>query len=101
MRVLALNDDNHADSFRTENGEEYTDPFTFMVKCLALPHNETYEIREFSVYDDVIRNGVIFSPNEVNELFDFVAGICSFPYGIDISFEEAFDLLWEAASPIR
>lgn len=101
MRVLALNDDNHAHSFRTENGEEYTDPFTFMVKCLALPHNETYEIREFSIYDDVTRNGVLLPPDVVSDLFDFVAGICSFPYGIDISFEEAFDLLWEAASPIR
>jgi hypothetical protein len=101
MRVLALNDDNHEDSFRIENGEEYTDPFTFMVKCLALPHNETYEIREFSIYDDVARNGVLLPPDVVSDLFDFVAGICEFPYGIDISFEEAFDLLWEAASPIR
>ena len=101
MRALALNDDNHEHSFRTENGEEYTDPFTFMVKCLALPHNETYEIREFYIYDDVIWNGKTLLPSVVSEIFDFVAGISSFPYGVDISFEEAFDLLWEAASPIR
>lgn len=101
MRVLALNDDNHAHSFRIENGEEYTDSLTFMVKCLALPHNKTYEIREFFIYDDVTRNGARLPYDVVSELFDFVAGICKFPYGIDISFEEAFDLLWEAASPIR
>lgn len=101
MRVLAMNDDNHAHSFRTENGEEYSDPFTFMAKCLALPHNETYEIREFYIYDDVVRNGILLPEDVVNDLFDFVAGICKSPYSIDISFEEAFELLWEAASPIR
>ena len=101
MRVLALNDDNHEDSFTIENGKMYSDPFTFMAKCLALPHNETYEIREFYIYDDVVRNNVTLSPKEVNELFYFIEGIYRFPYGIDISFEEAFNLLWEAASPIR
>ena len=101
MRVLAMNDDNHEHSFTTENGKKYSDPFTFMVECLALPHNETYEIREFSVYDDVIRNEVRLSHGVVSDLFDFVTGICKSPYGIEISFEEAFDLLWETASSIR
>ena len=96
-----MNDDNHAHSFRLENGEEYSDPFTFMAKCLALPHNETYEIREFSIYDDVTRNGILLPEDVVNDLFDFVAGICKSPYGIEISFEESFNLLWEVASPIR
>lgn len=50
IKVLALNDDNHATCFVTKN-KVYHNVAQFMEECLLKPHNEEYVVRGVHICD--------------------------------------------------
>ena len=90
IRVLALNDDNHATSFVREDGVRYNDAQDFIKNCLAMPHIKEYNVRGIYICDEF---GDI-DYDEFDAMFMCVEqGSCD-PY----SFVDSFDKLWEMSS---
>lgn len=99
MRVLALNDDNHATSFTTENGETYYNAYQFITKCLAKPHKNEYIVRGFWIcdeFDDTILEK--YTEEEIQLIFDCVERADEKAYNTDINFDKAFNILWASSS---
>ncbi len=95
LRVLALDDDNHSCMFVTETGARYENSMVFMRDCLAKPHMETYHIRGFCIID-YSKPLSDLEEDVVDDLFYFMEDIGEAPEGI--TFEAAFNLMWNSGS---
>ena len=93
IRVLALNDDNHATSFTTENGDVYYDASSFITKVLAKPHEEEYCVRGIYICD--VYDEEVIGEEEMCDRFDCVVdGKDYYLY----KFDESFEKLWSVSS---
>lgn len=84
IRVLAMNDDNHATHFVTEDGADFS--FHEFIVMMAWPHKERYSVRMVFICD-------LPEENKYVDAFDFVE---SGPYN-DI-WVKSFDLLWRMST---
>ena len=96
MRVLALNDDNHEVCFTTETGVLYYNARHFITECLGLPHEIEYDVRGFCICDNI--KGGVYSQEDIELIFTCVESGSAKVYDRDITFAEAFDLLWNSSS---
>jgi hypothetical protein len=87
IRVLALNDDNHATYFTTEHGVKYYNSVEFINECLAKPHEVEYVVRGIYICDEF--EGI--DEEELGDRFDCVGeGKDYYIY----NFNESFEKLW-------
>lgn len=99
MRILALNDDNHDTYFVAENGNTYYNACELITKLLAHKHNTDYLVRGFWVFDDLDDSiGEKYNEDQVQLIFECVEGVDEKVYGMDITFEQAFNILWASSS---
>ena len=91
IRVLALNDDNHATFFVREDGTRYYDAQDFIKNCLAMPHSTEYNIRGIYLCDEF--DGI--DDEELEGMFMCVEGGSSYR---EYSFVDSFDKLWTVSS---
>ena len=74
IRVIGLDDDIHSPLFVTEEGVVMGDT-NDLIRTLAAPHANNYEIRMFSVADDILECFECYDIEEFYELFDdLIAG---------------------------
>ena len=90
IRVLALDDDNHAICFASER-EYWSDAAEFIKDRLAAPHIDNYEIRMITLID---------YDEDIDDMFDRLS-CCYRPSQLDAEEAEArweaFNKLWEIA----
>ena len=94
VRVLGLDDDNHAPVFRMETGEIYNSPRE-LIEFLSHAHDVEYNVRMFSIvseYSDTLEK---HDPDDINFWFDYLAG---FSYYEEADFGLLFDLFWDSAN---
>ena len=94
VRILGLDDDNHAPMFRMETGEIFNTPRE-LIEFLSHSHDVEYQVKMFGiVYEYTGRLGE-FEYDEVDQMFCFLEGIG----GVTESEPGfIFDLFWESAN---
>ena len=94
VRILGLDDDNHAMHFRAETGEIYKSPFE-LIQWLSHAHDVEYDVRAFSIAG--VRTGRLenLSEDTVEAIFEQIEGLAEHPH---LDFNLSFDLLWESAN---
>ena len=96
MRILALNDDNHATCFTREDGVRYYNSAS-LIRELSDPHEEKYEVKGFVIFDEI--EG--YNDEEVQLMFECVESVQDVNekvYNSELTFKDAFNILWLASS---
>lgn len=94
LRILGLDDDNHAPMFRCEDGTLF-ETSKELIEFLAKPHDCQVEVKMFAIVDNWTGELANYEPEEVDAMFYFLEGIQDF--------EEAepnytFNLFWESVN---
>ena len=95
IRILGLDDDNHAPCFVSEDGTHFSDSQA-LIEMLATPHQNTYEIKMFALVYGWSSELLTFNEQEVDDMFDYLEGISNKP--ADKDFTQIFNLFWESAN---
>jgi hypothetical protein len=94
VRILGLDDDNHAPMFRMETGEIYDSPRE-LIKFLCHAHDVEYEVRIFSIIEEYTGTLAMYDQDDIDTWFYFLEGISRYE---DADFEMIFNLYWESAN---
>ena len=94
LRILGLDDDNHAPMFRCEDGTVFNN-YKELIVFLSKPHDCQIEVKMFAIVDDYFGDLANYEPEEIDTMFYFLEGI--------ENFEEAepgftFELFWNSAN---
>ena len=95
LRILGFNDDNYSPCFRCEDGTTF-DNCQKLVAFLSKPHDYEVEVKMFAIADEWTTTLKALGKSDVIMIFYFLEG-----YGRQLewmTFEEAFNLFWEAAN---
>ena len=97
VRILGLDDDNHAPMFRMETGEIFSTPRE-LIEFLSHSHDVEYQIKIFAIIDELsTRMEEKFSWDEIDMMFYHLEGLTSsLPDGM--TSDAVFDLFWESAN---
>lgn len=97
VRILGLDDDNHAPMFRMETGEIFSTPRE-LIEFLSHSHDVEYQVKMFAIVNEW--SGCLeekFSCEEVDMMFYHLEGLTSsLPDGVTPY--TVFDLFWESAN---
>lgn len=97
VRILGLDDDNHAPIFRMETGEIFGGPRE-LIEFLSYSHDVEYQVKVFAIVDEwstCLEEK--FSYEEVDMMFYHLEGLTSsLPDGITP--KAVFELFWESAN---
>lgn len=97
VRILGLDDDNHAPMFRMETGEIYDSPRE-LIEFLSHAHDVEYQVKMFAIaweWSTYLEEK--FSYEEVDMMFYHLEGLTS-SLPDDITPDAAFELFWESAN---
>ena len=94
VRILGLDDDNHAPMFRMETGEVYNTPRE-LIEFLSHAHDVEYDVRMFRIIDEP--TGCLAEVDSISADFMFGALEDLHDFGKN-RFEDVFDLFWESSS---
>ena len=94
VRILGLDDDNHAPMFRMETGEIYNTPRE-LIEFLSHSHDVEYDVRMFAIVDNWTGELANYEPEEVDAMFYFLEGIESWE---EAEFDLTFNLFWESVN---
>ena len=95
VRILGLDDDNHAPVFRMETGEIFETPRE-LIEFLSHSHDVEYDVRMFNIILDLPRYLTeLYGVDEVIAVFESLMGTAPWCGG---EFKDAFDFLWESAN---
>lgn len=95
IRILGLDDDNHAPCFVGEDGTHFSG-VKELVEMLAQRHENTYEVKMFAIVDEWNYKLEAYDECEVDHMFDFLEGIATKPENME--FDEIFNMFWESAN---
>ena len=97
VRILGLDDDNHAPMFRMETGEVFSTPRE-LIEFLSHSHDVEYQVKMFALVDEWSTClETKFSCEEVDMMFCHLEGLTrSLPDGVTPY--TVFDLFWESAN---
>lgn len=95
IRILGLDDDNHAPCFVGEDGTHFSG-VKELIEMLAQRHKNTYEVKMFAIVDDWSYQLKAYEEWEVDHMFDFLENIATAPEGM--TFDEIFNMFWESAN---
>ena len=93
LRILGLDDDNHAPCFRCEDGNFFHGPQE-LIEFLAKPHECQCEVKMFAIVDDTEGPLSNYDVDEVDDMFYMLEGVSA----ETDNFAEVFDLFWESAN---
>jgi hypothetical protein len=97
VRILGLDDDNHAPMFRMETGEIFNTPRE-LIEFLSHSHDVEYQVKMFGIaweWSTCLEEK--FSYREVEMMFDYLEGLSSsLPDGV--TSDATFELFWESAN---
>lgn len=97
VRILGLDDDNHAPMFRMETGEIYNNPRE-LIEFLSHAHDVEYDVRVFSIVEQWSDTLEEYWGNAVDQMFYFLEGLTSaLPDEINDP-DAVFDMFWESAN---
>lgn len=92
VRILGLDDDNHEPMFRLETGEIYDSPRE-LIEFLSHAHDVEYQVKMFSIIEDLSGGLADYEPMEVDEMFYHLEGVGnSLPDGVHPGM--VFELFW-------
>ena len=94
VRILGLDDDNHAPMFRMETGEIFNTPRE-LIEFLSHAHDVEYDVRMFAIVDNWTGELANYEPEEVDAMFYFLEGIESWE---EAEFDLTFNLFWESVN---
>ena len=94
VRILGLDDDNHAPMFRMETGEIFNTPRE-LVGFLSHAHGVEYDVRMFSIIENLSGELANYEMEEVDEMFYFLEGVSSWE---EAEFDLVFNLFWESVN---
>jgi hypothetical protein len=94
VRILDLDDDNHAPMFRMETGEIFESPRE-LIEFLSHSHDVEYQVKMFAIVNNWTGRLEEFEDYEVDQMFCFLEG-----FGGVTESEPGFifDLFWESAN---
>ena len=92
VRILGLDDDNHAPMFITEDGDIFSTPRE-LIKWLSHAHDVEYDVRMFSIVGEYTGRLAEYEPSEVDEMFCFLEGFGNVTETVP---GLVFDLFWES-----
>ena len=95
LRILGLDDDNHAPCFRCEDGTVFS-TCKELVEFLSKPHDCQIEVKMFAIVDEWEGGLADFEEEEVDSMFDYMTGYGRLPENMigDLIFE----LFWNSAN---
>lgn len=97
VRILGLDDDNHAPMFRMETGEIYNSPRE-LIEFLSHAHDVEYDVRMFAIVDELSENLAKYDMGDIAWMFYFLEGLIS-SLPADVNDPKAvFELFWDSAS---
>ena len=94
VRILGLDDDNHAPMFRMETGEIFSTPRE-LIEFLSHSHDVEYQVKIFAIVGEYTGRLEEFEHDEVDQMFCFLEGLGG------VTENEPgfiFDLFWESAN---
>ena len=92
VRILGLDDDNHAPMFITEDGDIFSTPRE-LIKWLSHAHDVEYDVRMFSIVGEYTGRLAEYESSEVDEMFCFLEGFGNVTETVP---GLIFDLFWES-----
>jgi hypothetical protein len=94
VRILGLDDDNHAPMFRMETGEIFNNPRE-LIKFLSHAHDVEYDVRMFAIVENYSGELLNYEPEEIDAMFYFLEGIEPWK---EAEFDLTFNLFWESVN---
>jgi hypothetical protein len=94
VRILGLDDDNHAPMFRMETGEIFSTPRE-LIEFLSHSHDVEYRVKMFAIVDNYSGELLNYEPEEVDAMFYFLEGLESWE---EAEFDLIFNLFWESVN---
>ena len=95
LRILGLDDDNHAPCFRCEDGTVFNN-YRQLIKFLSKPHDYQIEVKMFALADEWEGSLVDFEEEKVYSMFDYMSGYSRLPK--DMAGDLIFELFWNSAN---
>ena len=94
LRILGLDDDNHAPMFRCEDGTLFETPKE-LIEFLAKPHDCEVRVRMFAIVDPFEGPAADLDEELVDKMFQTIEGIASYE-GVFV--KDSFETLWLSAN---
>lgn len=94
LRILGLDDDNHAPMFRCEDGTLFETPKE-LIEFLAKPHDCQVEVKMFAIVDNYSGTLAMYDQDDIDTWFYFLEGVSRYE---DADFELIFNLFWNSAN---
>jgi hypothetical protein len=94
VRILGLDDDNHAPMFVFETGEVYNTPRD-LIKWLSHAHDVEYDVRMFAIVENYSGELLNYEPEEIDAMFYFLEGVEPWE---EAEFDLTFNLFWESVN---
>ena len=97
VRILGLDDDNHALMFRMETGEIYGSPRK-LIEFLSHAHDVEYQVKVFSIVGSWSDFLEAYDDEDVDQMFYYLEGVYDqLPARLN-DFDLVFDLFWDSAN---
>jgi hypothetical protein len=102
VRILGLDDDNHAPMFRMETGEIFSTPRE-LIEFLSRSHDVEYQVKMFAIVDGVSEGlGLAdYNQDDIDTMFGYLEGLYVHPKEIVPVEDFIFELFWDAANRKR
>lgn len=94
VRILGLDDDNHAPMFHMETGEIFSTPRE-LIEFLSHSHDVEYQVKMFAIVGEYTGRLEKFEDYEVDQMFCFLEGLSG---AVESEPGFIFDLFWESAN---
>lgn len=99
VRILGLDDDNHAPMFRMETGELFDTPRE-LIEFLSHAHDVEYQVKMFAIVDGVPKGFGLadYSQDDIDTMFGYLEGLYVHPKEIVPVEDFIFELFWASAN---
>jgi hypothetical protein len=94
VRILGLDDDNHAPIFRMETGEILDTPRE-LIEFLSHSHDVEYQVKMFTIVGNYSGTLAMYDQDDIDDWFYFLEDVSRYE---DADFGLIFDLFWESVN---
>ena len=94
VRILGLDDDNHAPMFRMETGEIFSTPRE-LIEFLSHSHDVEYQVKMFAIVDNYSGTLAMYGQDDIDAWFYFLENLSRYE---EADFELIFNLFWNSAN---
>ena len=97
VRILGLDDDNHAPMFRMETGKIYNSPRE-LIEFLSHSHDVEYQVRMFAIVEQPSEALAKYDMEDIDWMFMFLEGLTSALPSECNDPNLVFELFWDSAN---